>query len=91
MSEYIPKRLGRNAAGKYFTNENCDGCAYCASVAPDHFDYERESNTYFIMRQPEGFAEEEAVLEAVEDCPLDAIQSADGVHFAMRMGVHSEC
>jgi ferredoxin len=70
-------KLPRNVPGKYFTTEQCDGCAYCASVAPHHFDYEKGSNTYFVCRQPNEGAEEEKILEAIEDCPLDAIRGLE--------------
>ena len=70
-------KLPRNVPGKYFTTERCDGCAYCASVAPRHFDYERGSNTYFVCRQPLEGVEEEVVLEAIDDCPLDAIHTLE--------------
>lgn len=69
------KKLPHNAPGKYYTTEECDGCAYCASVAPDNFDFEKESNTYYVARQPADNEEEEILLEAKEDCPVDAIQS----------------
>jgi len=67
-------RLPNNAPGKYYTTEECDGCAYCASVAPENFDYEKDTNTYFVARQPMTSDEEDFVREAVEDCPLDAIR-----------------
>ena len=70
-------RLPDNVPGKYYTTEDCDGCAYCASVAPENFDYQRESNTYFVARQPQTPEEEEFVREALEDCPVDAIRSAE--------------
>jgi ferredoxin len=71
----VAKKLPHNAPGKYYTTEECDGCAYCASVAPDNFDFEKESNTYFVARQPVGREEEDIFLEAKEDCPVDAIQT----------------
>lgn len=72
-----PKPLPNNAAGRYFTTEECDGCAYCASVAPDNFDFEKSTNTYFVAKQPVTPDEEEYVREALEDCPVDAIRMAD--------------
>jgi ferredoxin len=77
METQETKKLPHNVAGKYYTTEECDGCAYCASVAPDNFDFEKESNTYFVARQPADKSEEENLLEAKEDCPLDAIQSGE--------------
>lgn len=66
-------KLPKNVPGKYYTTETCDGCAYCASLAPQHFDFEKSTNTYYVIRQPETPEEEESVQEALEDCPVDAI------------------
>jgi ferredoxin len=74
MTNVAAKRLPGNAAGKYFTTEECDGCAYCAAVAPALFDFDKLTNTYFVARQPRTDAERDVVLEAMEDCPLDAIR-----------------
>jgi ferredoxin len=77
MEQKGAQRLPDNVPGKYYTTEDCDGCAYCASVAPENFDYKKESNTYFVTRQPKTLEEEEFVREALEDCPLDAIRSEE--------------
>jgi ferredoxin len=74
MEEAEAKRLPQNAPGKYYTTDECDGCAYCASVAPENFDFEKNTNTYFVAKQPSNAEEEEYVLEAKDDCPLDAIR-----------------
>ena len=80
------RKLPGNVPGKYYTTEDCDGCAYCASVAPDHFDYEKKSNTYFLCRQPSVPGEEEVVVEAKEDCPVDAIRAAEELVHAVGGG-----
>jgi ferredoxin len=67
------RRLPDNVSGRFFTTDDCDGCAYCASIAPENFDYQKETNTYFVSRQPRTPAEEDEMLEALEDCPVDAI------------------
>ncbi len=69
-----PRKLPKNAPGRFYTTENCDGCAYCASIAPDNFDYEKSTNQYFVSHQPRSESEDELVCEASDDCPLDAIQ-----------------
>lgn len=74
MEQLVPKRLPENAEGDYYTTECCDGCAYCAAVAPDNFDFNREQNTYFVSRQPLTPDEKEYVQEAMDDCPVEAIQ-----------------
>ena len=68
------RRLEKNVEGEYFTTEDCDGCAYCASVAPDNFEFNKEQNTYFVSKQPSTDEEKEYVQEAMEDCPVDAIR-----------------
>lgn len=73
-----PNRLPLNAPGRYYTTEECDGCAYCASLAPENFDFNKESNQYVIARQPASKEEEEFVQEAMDDCPVDAIRKDDG-------------
>jgi len=77
MEQHESKPLPNNAPGKYFTTVVCDGCAYCASVAPENFDFEKTTNTYFVARQPATPEEEEFLLEALEDCPVDAIRAAE--------------
>jgi len=77
MDTVVLKKLPSNVPGKFFTTEECDGCAYCASVAPDNFDFERESNTYFVARQPHSSEEEDFVREAMDDCPVDAIRTSE--------------
>ncbi len=68
------ERKAKNVSGKYYITDECDGCAYCASVAPENFDYDKESNSYYVCKQPADSGEEELVQEAMEDCPIDAIR-----------------
>jgi ferredoxin len=67
-------KLPKNAEGKYYTTDECDGCAYCAAVAPDNFEFDKPTNTYYVGKQPVDVEEEELVRDAMEDCPLDAIR-----------------
>ena len=75
MVESNARKLPHNVDGKYFVTEECDGCAYCASVAPDNFEFDKPTNTYFISKQPSTQEEAEFVQEAMEDCPVDAVRS----------------
>jgi len=74
MEEEHVQKLPLNTPGKYYTTEECDGCAYCAAVAPDNFEFDKPTNTYFVGKQPVDSEEEELVLDAKEDCPVDAIR-----------------
>ena len=71
--EAQPVKLPNNVPGRYYVSAKCDGCAYCGGVAPENFDFDKPSNTYFVGRQPGTDHEMELVLEAMEDCPVDAI------------------
>jgi ferredoxin len=77
MHTETTRRLPNNVTGKFYTTEECDGCAYCASIAPENFDFEKQSNTYFVSCQPRTNEEEEFMREAAEDCPVDAICIVD--------------
>lgn len=74
MESETPRRLPGNVTGRFYTTEECDGCAYCASIAPENFDFAKESNTYYVSRQPRNPEEEDFMREAAEDCPVDAIR-----------------
>ena len=67
-------KLPGNVEGEYYTTDGCDGCAYCASVAPENFDFNKQENTYFVSKQPSTAEEKEFVQEALDDCPVDAIR-----------------
>lgn len=68
------KKLPLNVPGKFYVTEECDGCAYCASVAPENFEFDRETNTYHVSKQPSNAEEVEFMTEALDDCPVDAIR-----------------
>jgi ferredoxin len=74
MESIKQMKLPHNAPGKYYTTEECDGCAYCAAVAPEIMNFDKATNTYYVSRQPANEDEEELMQEAVEDCPVDAIE-----------------
>ncbi|MGA9115675.1 MAG: ferredoxin [Bacteroidota bacterium] len=78
MKSAAPARLPANVPGRYYVSEDCDGCAYCASVAPENFDFDRPTNTYFVSRQPSTPDELDLMREAMDDCPVDAIRAEEG-------------
>ena len=68
-----PTKLPNNVPGEYYVSEECDGCAYCGMVAPEAFEFDKPTNTYYVSRQPETQDEAQLVSDAMEDCPVDAI------------------
>jgi ferredoxin len=79
-------RLPNNVQGRYHTTEECDGCAYCALVAPENFDFDKESNSYFVSKQPTSAEEEELIQQAIEDCPIGAIVDTGNAPTVSSMG-----
>jgi len=79
MESVEEERLPKNVAGKFFVGEECDGCAYCGAVAPENFDFDKPTNTYYVAVQPRNADEEEVVREAMEDCPVDAIKADENI------------
>ncbi|MEK9138048.1 MAG: ferredoxin [Bacteroidota bacterium] len=70
-------KLPNNVPGDFYVSEDCDGCAYCGMVAPENFEFDKPSNTYFVSKQPKTQEEMELLREAMEDCPVDAIRKAE--------------
>jgi len=58
----------------YCVNEECISCLTCNSIAPEFFELENGNGKAFLLAQPE--SEEGASLchEALEQCPVDAIE-----------------
>ncbi len=69
-----PRSLSTNVVGTYYVTDECNGCAYCALVAPDNFAFDKATSTYSVSRQPQTPQEAELVSDAVDDCPVNAIQ-----------------
>lgn len=52
----------------------CTAAQMCVSVAPDHFVFDDEAG---VSRFPGGPADDEAILDAAEMCPVEAITVRD--------------
>jgi ferredoxin len=73
------------APGKFYVNELCIGCTLCHETAPGHFRTNNEEGVDFVFRQPETPHEERLCREAMEACPIDAIQD-DGLESGHSQG-----
>ena len=67
-------RLRRNAYGKYYVTDGCDGCGICASYAMLNFASSEDGSYYYVVQQPYDECEEQAMLDAVEACPKGCIK-----------------
>ena len=58
---------------KYIVNENCIGCGVCAGICPEVFEMNSEGLAEAIDEDVNSEYEESA-REAMESCPVDAIE-----------------
>ena len=66
-------RVPENVEGPFFVNTDCVGCGLCVGTAPENFKMTDDESYAFVCKQPEGDAETEACVEAMGDCPSEAI------------------
>ena len=66
-----------NAPGRYYVDQECIACDACTLAAGEHFKLAAigDESFAFVSRQPNNKKEEEACLEAMEACPVEAIGS----------------
>ena len=74
------QRLRRNAFGPYYVTDDCNGCGLCQTYAPCNFERSDDGSYYYLVQQPYDDFEEDAVREAADVCPAQAIRS-DGDGF----------
>lgn len=87
MAEY-EDRYPQNAPGRFYVDDQCIDCDMCRLNAPDFFTRDDDGAHSFVSRQPGTEKELALCLEAVEDCPVEAIGS-DGTDREMEGKNHS--
>lgn len=68
-----PERLPENTEGRFFVTDECTDCDTCRCIAPDFFVRNDDAGYTFLVRQPATEDDEDAVYEAMDCCPADAI------------------
>ena len=68
-----------NAAGKYYIDKNCIMCDVCRDIAPGMFDESEDGDHHILIKQPLNASEEDAIREAMHQCPVEAIGDDGGV------------
>lgn len=67
-------KVAETVAGKFYVDSQCIDCDLCRQTAPDNFD--RSDNGYsFVKKQPASPEEETLCLQALSECPVEAIGS----------------
>jgi ferredoxin len=57
-------------------NGGCIGCTICSEIAPENFRFDHERGCDYVCKQPETEKEESLCVEAMDICPVGAIEIA---------------
>ena len=71
----IAERYSDNAPGRWYVNEECIHCDLCEEHAPAHFRTSEQGDHHIVYRQPQTADEEAAAEEAMDGCPVEALQN----------------
>ena len=66
-------KVANNVDGPFYVDSNCIDCDLCRQTAPDNFARNEDDGYSFVSKQPESDEEQQACLDAMEECPVEAI------------------
>jgi len=66
-----------NAPGKFYVDDTCIDCDACRQTAPDNFERNEDEGYSFVSKQPENETEMEAMVDAMDGCPVESIGDDD--------------
>jgi ferredoxin len=67
------QKVPENVPGRFYVDATCIDCDLCRETAPENFRRNDREGRSFVLRQPQGPAEEAACRSALEECPVEAI------------------
>jgi ferredoxin len=62
------QRLRRNAWGRYYVTDECNGCGLCVECAGANFERSDDGTYYYVIQQPYDETEEQAIADARNAC-----------------------
>lgn len=62
-----------NVPGRFYVDKECILCSLCTDIAPDNFKESEDGDHDFVHQQPRTPEELEKCLDALKQCPVDAI------------------
>ncbi|WP_372677969.1 ferredoxin [Desulfosarcina sp.] len=65
--------LAINRPASYHVNHRCIGCCICSAISPKNFRSNHEHGVDYVYQQPSGPEEERLCAEAMDICPVNAI------------------
>jgi len=69
----VANRYPENAVGRFYVDDQCIDCDLCRQTAPTNFTRDEERGHSFVFNQPQTPEEESACMEAMGNCPVEAI------------------
>ena len=66
-------KVESNVDGQFYVDTNCIDCDLCRQTAPDNFERNEDEGYSYVHKQPETEEEIELCMEALEECPVEAI------------------
>ena len=62
-----------NVPGQWYVDKECIDCNLCIERAPASFAESEDATHDYVYKQPETEEEVQAAMNAMEDCPVEAI------------------
>ena len=69
----VDEKWEDNVAGEFYVDKECILCSLCVDVAPENFREADDGDHDVVYKQPENDEERAACMDAMEQCPVDAI------------------
>jgi ferredoxin len=73
----VTEKYADNVPGPFYVDKQCILCHLCSDIAPSHFKESADGDHDFVHTQPQTDEEIALCIEAMEQCPVEAI-GADG-------------
>ena len=67
------QRWADNVPGRFYVDKECILCSLCSDIAAENFKESPDGDHDFVHKQPENEEELKKCLDALEQCPVDAI------------------
>ena len=79
----LEQRYEDNVEGKFFVDKSCIDCGLCSEVASNNFCRSHKEDHDIVYKQPINEQERIECLEALENCPVEAIGISPEFQFVL--------
>jgi ferredoxin len=77
MADPLDKVPGQTP-GRFYVDSQCIDCDLCRETAPANFTRSDEQCFSYVFKQPETAEEETLCMDALQNCPVEAIGNDGG-------------